>query len=243
MPRLGDPETDRLPATIQRMPDGQENTRSSGSRTQTLIRSAGHGVGKAMLRAPWLWPVMRGPVRRFFDLRAESWDARTVESDPGFLLPMATALTHVREPEKALDLGTGTGVAALLVAREFPRCSVRGVDISEPMIKRATKRIGLDPDGRVSFRVADASALPFTDGSFDLVTQLNLPPFLDETARVLRPDGYFISATSWGERTPFYVDPTTLERTAARHGLQLVASGQVGNGIYSVFQPALHPPG
>ena len=194
-----------------------------------------------MLRAPWLWPVLKGPVRRFFDLRADSWDRRTVESDPDFLLPLATALPLVSEPERALDLGTGTGVAALLVAREFPRCSVRGVDISEPMIKLATKRIGLDPDGRVAFRVADASELPFPDDSFDLVTQLNLPPFLSETSRVLRPGGFFIVATSWGERTPFHVDASTLERKADRHGLSLVASGEAGEGSYLVFESALPP--
>lgn len=196
-----------------------------------------------MLRAPWLWPLLRGPVRRFFDLRADSWDQRTVESDPEFLLPLAAALTRVAEPERVLDLGTGTGAAALLVAREFPRCSVRGVDISEPMIRLATKRVGLDPDGRVSFRVADASHLPFSDDSFDLVTQLNLPPFLSETARVLRPAGHFISATSWGERTPFHVDEAALERAASRSGLTLVASGQVGQGAYQVFQSALPPRG
>lgn len=221
-------------------PEGQQDT---SSRSQDLIRSAGHGIGKAMIRAPWLWPLLRGPVRRFFDLRADSWDRRTVESDPGFLLPLATALTHVREPERALDLGTGTGVAALLVAREFPRCSVRGVDISEPMIKLATKRIGLDPDGRVAFRVADASSLPFADDSFDLVTQLNLPPFLEETSRVLRPGGHFIAATSWGERTPFHVDAGSLEDAASRHGLESVTSGRAGRGEYSVFTRALPPPG
>ncbi len=212
-------------------------------RSQDLIRSAGHGIGRAMIRAPWLWPLLRGPVKRFFDLRADSWDRRTVESDPEFLLPLASALTHVGEPERALDLGTGTGVAALLIAREFPRCSVRGVDISEPMIKRATRRIGLDPDGRVAFRVADASSLPFADDAFDLVTQLNLPPFLGETSRVLRPGGFFIAATSWGERTPFHVDPRKLEKAALRHGLEPVTSGQSGQGQYAVFTPALHPPG
>lgn len=213
----------------------------SNPRIQALIRSSGHGIGRVMLRAPWLWPLLRGPVRRFFDLRADTWDRRTVESDPGFLLPLATALTHVHEPERALDLGTGTGVAALLVAREFPRSSVRGVDISEPMIRLATKRIGLDPDGRVAFRVADASELPYPDDSFDLVTQLNLPPFLSETSRVLRPGGFFVVATSWGERTPFHVDSSALQQAARRHGLSLVTSGEAGEGSYMVFESALPP--
>ena len=81
------------------------------------------------------------------------------------------------EPERAVDIGTGTGAGALLVAREFPHARVRGVDLSEEMVRRAQARIGLDPDGRVAFKVADSSALPYDDGHFDLVTLLNMPPF------------------------------------------------------------------
>ena len=77
-----------------------------------------------------------------------------------------------RRPERALDIGTGTGVAALFVAREWPHASIRGVDISEEMIRRAKAKVGLDPTARVAFRVADASSLPYDDGHFDLVTQL-----------------------------------------------------------------------
>ena len=57
------------------------------------------------------------------------------------------------------------------------------------MIRRAKSRVGLDPEGRVAFRVADAAALPWDPDSFDLVAQLNMPPFFAETARVLRPGG------------------------------------------------------
>ena len=52
------------------------------------------------------------------------------------------------------------------------------------MIRLAQRRIGLDPEGRVAFRVADAADLPYEDDSFDLVAQLNMPPFFAETARV-----------------------------------------------------------
>ena len=81
-----------------------------------------------------------------------------------------------REPERVLEVGTGTGAGALLVAREFPHARVRGVDISPEMIRRAQNRIGLDPEGRVAFKVADAANLPYEDESFDLVVQLNTPP-------------------------------------------------------------------
>ncbi len=117
-----------------------------------------------------------------------------------------------RRPERALDIGTGTGVAALFVAREFPHASVRGVDVSEEMIRRAKAKVGLDPEGRVAFRVADASSLPYDDGDFDLVTLLNMPPFFAEIARVLRHGGHAIVAASSGDRTPFFTPDAVLER-------------------------------
>ena len=116
------------------------------------------------------------------------------------------------DPERVLDLGTGTGDAALLLAREYPHARVRGVDLSPEMVRRAQQRIGLDPEGRVAFRVADASHLPYEDASFDLVAQLNMPPFYRETARVLRPGGHFVIAASWGPATPFYTPEAVLRR-------------------------------
>ena len=139
-------------------------------------------------RVPVAWPLFRGPMRSFFDRRASGWDERTGAGSAEHLAPLAAALLQVQPaPERALDLGTGTGVGALLIAREFPHARVRGVDISEEMIRLARARIGLDPEGRVAFRVADASSLPYEEDSFDLVAQLNMPPFFGEMARVLRP--------------------------------------------------------
>ena len=110
------------------------------------------------------------------------------------------------------------------------------------MIRIAQGRIGLDPEGRVAFRVADASSLPYEDGSFDLVAQLNMPPFFAENARVLRPGGYAIVASSWGPETPFYTPPAVLERGFRRRGLVTVESGEAGQGTYTVARaPAAQP--
>ena len=92
---------------------------------------------------------------------------------PRNIAPLAAALLYVKPaPERALEVGTGTGAGALLVAREFPQASVRGVDISEEMIRAAQSKVGLDPSGRVAFRVADAAELPYDDESFDLIAHL-----------------------------------------------------------------------
>jgi len=174
-------------------------------------------------------------VRRFFDGAAAGWNERTGAFGAEHLAPLAAGLLMVKpEPERALDIGTGTGAGALLVAREFPRARVRGVDLSEEMIRRAQSRVGLDPEGRVAFKVADASALPYDDEHFDLVTLLNMPPFFAEIARVLRPGGHAIVSASLGPATPFYTPESVLRRGFERRGMKVAASGSVGAGTYLV---------
>jgi ubiquinone/menaquinone biosynthesis C-methylase UbiE len=150
------------------------------------------------------------------------------------LTPLATAALHVGDPERILQVHCGEGDGALFLAREFPRASIRGVDISEEMIRRAQAKVGLDPEARVVFRVADASSLPYDDGHFDLVTQLNMPPFFAEMARVLRHGGHAIVAASSGERTPFFTPDAVLERGFARNGMVTVKTGRIGTGSYFV---------
>jgi SAM-dependent methyltransferase len=111
---------------------------------------------------------------------------------------------------------------------------VRGVDLSEEMVRRAQARIGLDPEGRVAFKVADAADLPFEDESFDLVAQLNVPPFFAEIARVLRPGGFVVIAASWGPSTPFYTPESVLRRRFRKHGIESLESGEAAQGTFFV---------
>ncbi len=172
-------------------------------------------------------------MRRFWDRAAPDWGGAD-RSSAEYLAPLAAALLHVPDPERALELGTGLGDGALLIAREFPQARVRGVDLSEEMVRRATERVGLDPEGRIAFRVADAAALPYEDASFDLVAQLNVPPFFGEIARVLRPGGHAAIAASWGAATPFYTPERVLRRGFRRVGMQAVAVGPAGRGTFLV---------
>jgi SAM-dependent methyltransferase len=192
-------------------------------------------------RAPVTWPLLRPVMRSFWDRQAAGWGEGRDRSSAEYLAPLGAGLLHVSEPERAIDLGTGHGDAALLVAREFPRARVRGVDLSEEMIRRAQARIGLDPEGRVAFRVADAAALPYEPDSFDLVTQLNMPPFFAEIARVLRPGGHVVVASSFGPATPFYTPDSVLRRGFARHGLSPVETGAVEDGTFFVARAPSEP--
>ncbi|MGH2987807.1 MAG: class I SAM-dependent methyltransferase [Solirubrobacterales bacterium] len=207
--------------------EGSERT------TPAWIRVTGRALNATIARAPWAWPVLRPALHRFFDRTAIGWDERTGAGSVDHLAAFAAACARVEPaPERVLDLGTGTGEAALFCAREFPRASIRGVDISEQMIRAAQDKVGLDPDGRIAFRVADAARLPYGEESFDLVAQLNMPPFFDEIARVVRPGGEVIVAASWGEATPFYTPHAVLERGFRRRGIEPVGAGEQGGGTW-----------
>lgn len=210
----------------------------------TRIRVAGRTLNATLTHAPWLWPLLRAPTRWFFERSAPGWDERTGAGSVEHLAPLAVAVQSIEpKPERVLDIGTGTGEAALFLAREFPRASVRGVDLSTEMIRGAQAKIGLDPEGRVAFRVGDAAALPYAEGSFDLITLVNMPPFFAEIARVLRPAGHVIVVASWGAATPFYTPEAVLVRGFRRRGISEIDRGEAEEGTYWVGQrPSLRSP-
>jgi ubiquinone/menaquinone biosynthesis C-methylase UbiE len=196
---------------------------------------AGRALNATIAHAPWLWPVLRAPMRGFFERAAPGWDERTGAGGVEHLAALAKAVTHViGEPERILDLGTGTGEAALFLAREYPRGRVRGVDISEEMIRAARAKVGLDPEGRIAFRVADAAKLPYDPDSYDLVVGVNMPPFFAEIGRVLRPGGHAIVVSSWGEGTPFFTPEAVLDRGFRHRGIEPRAAGTARSGSYWV---------
>jgi len=206
-----------------------------GSSISPRARRIGRALTWLVARAPWLWPLLRSPMRRFFEERAQGWDERTGAGSAEYLAPLAAAALHVRTtPERVLDIGCGTGEGTLFLAREFPQARVRGIDIAEEMIRLASAKVGLDPEGRIAFKVADASGLPWPEDSFDLVCQLNMPVFFDEIARVLRPGGWVIVASSFGPSTPFYTPAKLLRWKFLQRGIDPVETGGAGEGTYYV---------
>ena len=199
------------------------------------IRVTGRVLNATVAHAPWLWPVLRPPVQGFFDRSAQGWDERTGAGSVDHLAALAAATARIHpQPERVLDIGTGTGEAALFLAREYPQARIRGVDLSTEMIRIAKAKVGLDPEGRIAFKVADAAALPYGDEAFDLITQVNTPPFFAEIARVLRPGACVVIASSRGDATPFYTPEAVLERGFRRHGIELVEHGVAGAGTFSI---------
>ena len=138
-------------------------------------------------------------VRALFATIADRYDFITVALSYGQdrrwkrrLLDLAAPVRGMR----ALDLATGTGDIALELATQG--ADVVGLDITYRMIELARRKRARS--GLVRFLVGDMLALPFPNGSFDVVTigygLRNVPDLgtaLDEVARVLRPGGRVVS--------------------------------------------------
>ncbi len=150
------------------------------------------------------------------------------------LTPLAAAVLAVGVPERVLEVQCGDGDGALFLAREFPRARVRGVDSSESAIRRATARVGLDPEGRIAFKVGSPRVLPFPDDHFDLVAAVDAAPAVAETARVLRPGGFLVIARSEQVRSASGLAARLGRWRFSRHGIELVASENAGDGSFSV---------
>lgn len=96
---------------------------------------------------------------------------------------------------KLLDVGCGSGFAARIAADRG--AEVAGLDASAALLEIAWARL---PDA--DLRLGDMNDLPWTDGSFDVVTSFNAIWASDEKAiaeatRVLKPNGTF-AMTFWG---------------------------------------------
>jgi ubiquinone/menaquinone biosynthesis C-methylase UbiE len=129
---------------------------------------------------------------------APGWDRWRLEFELAGAAQTTAVLSasRVRPGIAVLDVGCGVGEPALKLASLVAPGQVVAIDLVREMTTSASAaaaRMGLS---NITFKVADAEALPFPDGSFDLVTSraavMHFPcpaVALAEARRVLRPGG------------------------------------------------------
>lgn len=172
------------------------------------------------------------------------------------LVPLA-ALFRERPVRGArlLDVGAGTGRFLRAVKENYPRLEVIALDLSPYYLARALATLA--PWRTSSHAVqAPAEALPFTDGSFDVVSSVYLLHELPrkirvaaaaEMARVLKPGGRVILVDSLQrgdrpeldpllERFPqLYHEPYYAEYTSTDIGALFEAAGLHPGGVSLAF--------
>jgi len=99
---------------------------------------------------------------------------------------------------RVLEVGSGRGGGASYLLRALRPAEMVGVDFSEPAVALCHRLYDLPG---LRFVHGDAEDLPFEDGSFDVVVNVesshcygSVPQFLSQVARVLRPGGYLLFA-------------------------------------------------
>jgi SAM-dependent methyltransferase len=136
---------------------------------------------------------------------------------------------------RVLEVGCGRGGGAAHMAACCAPAEIVGVDLSPATVARAQSlNAGI---ARLGFRVGDAEALPFPDGSFDIVINVEsshcyarMDRFVAEAARVLRPGGWL----AWADmRSPAML--AALDRDFAHPALALHAETDLTAGVVAAL--------
>ena len=108
-----------------------------------------------------------------------------------------------KSDSKLLDLCTGTGYGARVIAKQHPTSHITGIDLSQDMLRVGHRIIDKENLKNISLIHADASSLPFENETFDIITVVfglhELPTDIrtkavKECFRVLKPNGQYIIA-------------------------------------------------
>jgi ubiquinone/menaquinone biosynthesis C-methylase UbiE len=115
------------------------------------------------------------------------------------MLDLAVEMSSVKDGERILDIGCGTGLLSLKFL-EAANCIVDGIDLSEDMLNIFKDKIGkLNLSSRAKIRPGDAANLDFEDSSFDIIAStvtlhhvIDKQPALGKIYKLLKPKGRFI---------------------------------------------------
>jgi len=164
-------------------------------------------------------PAKERFVRRLFDAIAPTYDLMNLVLSAGFIRLWHQAFrrqTRLEPGGTALDVCTGTGDLALILARQVgPRGRVIGVDLSPAMLALARAKAQRKGLGEVLvLEQANALALPYPAGSFDVVSMgfalrnvIDIPAAVREMARVVRPGGRVLNLELSKPKSPWVAVP------------------------------------
>jgi arsenite methyltransferase len=147
-----------------------------------------------------------GPILEFDEEMSRQVEATYTSADVVEQRRVIVDLLDLQSGQNVLDIGSGPGfLATEMAAAVAPDGSVHGADPSEHMRALAARRQPPAGSAPVTFGDGVATALPFPDSSFDVVTSTQVYEYvadlhgaLAEAHRVLRPGGrLLVLDTDW----------------------------------------------
>jgi ubiquinone/menaquinone biosynthesis C-methylase UbiE len=135
--------------------------------------------------------MTKNTIREQFGAHASAYASSEIHAKGASLARLVELLQP--QPEwDVLDVATGAGHTALTLAPHVAH--VTATDITSQMLEQAHRLAAERGLSNITVETADAEALPYDDGRFDLVTCriaphhfADIPLFLNESVRVLRP--------------------------------------------------------
>lgn len=153
-------------------------------------------------------------VAQMFDTISENYDGLNRVISFGIDIKWrkkVLKLVSDKNPKIVLDIATGTGDLAILMANTSAE-KIIGLDISAGMLEVGRNKIKAKKlSDKIDMILADSENMPFEDNTFDAITVAfgvrnfeNLEKGLAEILRVLKPNGIFvILETSVPDKTPY----------------------------------------
>lgn len=140
--------------------------------------------------------------------------------------------------KRVLEVGSGRGGGSRYIARYYAPGSIVGVDYSPETVRRA-RRLNADTPA-VVFETGDAEKLPFADGSFDIVVNIesshcygDVAAFAGEASRVLAPGGWFTFADMRSKK-----QLPMLDQQLQAPGLELIEDRSLSKGVIAALDAA-----
>jgi len=168
-------------------------------------------------------------VQQQFGAHAAAYATSTVHAK-GASLGRLVELVKPQPDWQALDIATGAGHTAAAFAPHVAQ--VIASDVTDEMLTEARKLAEAKGFANMQTAGADAEALPFDAGRFDLVTCRiaphhfpDIPAFVDEVWRVLKPGGTFALVDNIApdaESTPGFSPAELQEASVAYNAFEMI---------------------
>lgn len=163
---------------------------------------------------------------------SRNYDKKISRMGKDYGASLVDGLSYVNNnPKKVLDICTGSGFAALTVAKHYKDAIIEAVDSSPEMIEISEEKVKEAGYTNIRFRTGNAMKLDYLDNEFDLVVTTNAPIYLVEAVRVLKPRGELLVAYSFGGNI-FDKAKKDVIVLVHKHGLELEKMKSSDQGVF-----------
>lgn len=140
------------------------------------------------------------------------------------------------EGKVVLEVGSGRGGGANYIAGHLKPSSYTGLDLAQNAVDMAN---GLYANSALKFIQGSAESIPLADNSVDVVINVeschaygNVPNFLKETKRVLKPGGFFLMVDFRNEVKNMEILRQELKET----GMQLISEENISARVVQAIE-------